>query len=284
MRDEPRRPLTQKQKERKFIGFHETCSLIGHAFDRDHSSFCCPTDKVHQQPGPASLRSAIDDGTHPPSTPAPHEDGAQSEISETRADALHTQPTKSKQPKRVQPAPSPADPSRQALVIVKGTKKAHRQQPGPKACNTKNNLKKSISKVHEKMGCGRAKAAEDRSAQALSFASQWVNITENEQNGTISSGHASCLRASWQLRVGELGQFQQKRCHQRVDKLHDEWLTDPSLQRRLDQPWMDALATMEYVSSCPICPPEWCLPEPTISELACVHAPRLQRNDVKPAQ
>lgn len=125
-------------------------------------------------------------------------------------------------------------------------KKRVGRKPGPKPSN-KNNLKKSISSVNEKLGCARAKAADERTAQALAFAKEWVQITEEELSGLISGPQALHLRSSWQSRVGALSSYQQKRCHLRVDKCYDEWLADKGLQARLDQPFIDALESMEMV-------------------------------------
>jgi hypothetical protein len=102
---------------------------------------------------------------------------------------------------------------------------------------------KSMDKAH----CARAKAAEERTAQTVEFGTDWVQITEDELSGVICREHAALLRHSWQQRVQQLSAFQQKRCHTKADQLHAQWLADPGLQRRLDKPWMEALASMEYV-------------------------------------
>jgi hypothetical protein len=111
----------------------------------------------------------------------------------------------------------------------------------------RNNLKKSIAKVSGTLPSARAKAAEDRSAVILAFATEWVQTTEEELAGQISAKHAHAIREAWQKRVYTLSQFQRKRVYLKVDKLYGEWLLDPHLQKRLDQPWLDAVANSQYV-------------------------------------
>jgi hypothetical protein len=113
-------------------------------------------------------------------------------------------------------------------------------------------LKKSIAKVSGTFLSARAKAAEDRSAVILALATEWVQITEEELSGTISSHHAHAIREAWQKRVYTLSQFQRRRVYSKVDKLYNEWLLDPFLHKRLDQPWLDAVAHAQYVRPNPL--------------------------------
>lgn len=116
----------------------------------------------------------------------------------------------------------------------------------------RNTLKKSIAKVSGTFLSARAKAAEDRSAVILALATEWVQITEEELSGTISSHHAHAIREAWQKRVYTLSQFQRRRVYSKVDKLYNEWLLDPFLHKRLDQPWLDAVAHAQYVRPNPL--------------------------------
>ena len=106
-----------------------------------------------------------------------------------------------------------------------------------------------MSKLSEKAQWARAKAAEERTAQAVTFAWDWVVIVEEELSGVLSSEHAKELRKAWQKRLAELSDFQIRRVHKRISMLYTEWAKDTSLVRRLDKPWLDALETMASVRS-----------------------------------
>lgn len=107
--------------------------------------------------------------------------------------------------------------------------------------------KVTTSRLSERAQHARARAAEVRQAQAAEFAADWMSIMEDEMSGNICPRHALMLRISWQHRVQQLSAFQQKRCHQRTSQAGTDWLADPGLQRRLDQPWMDELARIARV-------------------------------------
>ena len=144
---------------------------------------------------------------------------------------------------------APLVPATCSAIVAQPTKKLKvKVKPGPKACNTKNNLKKSVGKIC--ISTARARAAEERIAQAEGLAAEWVAITEDEEAGVIASNHAQCLRADWQERVGALSAYQQGRCHKRVERALEVWLLDPDLPRRLDAQWMQAVAEPQHVRPC----------------------------------